>query len=267
MASEGPNTPRRRPESFDTVAGDYNVYRTPYPEMVVETLAALANLDRGVRVLEIGCGSGQLSVALARRGVDLLAVEPGPHLAAFARQNLSPFPNARVEVSAFEAWPAPAGPFDAVVCASAFHWLDPDTRFTRCAAALRPGGRLAILHVHHVRGGEPGFFEATQPIYQKWGLGGDPFFQPPAPDSVPTIYPELEGAPAFRAIERRQIEAPMRYSTAAYTGWLRTDSLINSLDTAARSGFLQDIARLIDTQYGGDVSRNFVYDIVAAQRV
>jgi hypothetical protein len=157
--------------------------------------------------------------------------------------------------------------FDAVVSASAFHWLDPTIRFTKSAEALRPGGYLTILHVHHVQGGTPGFITASQPYYIKWGLSDDPWFQPTTPNDAPIIYPELDQVPEFHAVERRRFEIPVRYSTATYAGMLKTDSLVNSLDRKSRHGFLQDIERLIESKYGGEVVRNYVYEIVAAQRV
>jgi SAM-dependent methyltransferase len=242
------------------------VYRSPYPQQVVAAVIAVSNLHTGSRVLEIGCGTGQLSVPLAQHGIDLLALELGPHLAALARRNLARFPNARVEVSAFEAWPLPPQQFDAVVSASAFHWLNPAVRFSKSAAALHPGGLLTILHVHHVRGGTPGFFADTQPYYLKWGLSDDLSFRPPAPDNVPTMYPELDQLPEFRAVERHHFAIPMRHSTASYIGWLHTDSLVNSLDGRSRRGFLRDIERLIASKYHGQVVRNFVYDVIVAQR-
>ena len=235
----------RRRESFDLVAEYYNLYRSPHPQEVVDTVIALSNLHHGSRVLEIGCGTGQLSVPLAQHGIELLALEPGSHLAALARRNLKRFPNVHVEVSSFEAWPLPPQKFNAVVSASAFHWLDPHIRFSKSADALYPGGFLTILHVHHVRGGTPGFFADTQPYYMKWGLSNDLSFQPPSPDNIPTLYPELDQLPFFRSVERRYFEIPMNHSIASYIGWLHTDSLVNSLNDQERAGFLQDIERLI----------------------
>ena len=152
------------------VADDYDRYRRPPPAEVVDTIIELAHLGPGSAVLEIGCGTGQLSVPLAEHGVDLTAIELGPRLGARARRNLAAFPSARVEISGFEDWPLPETPFDAVVCANAFHWLDPAVRVSRSAEACRPGGSLAILQMHHVSGGTPGFFEATQPLLCEVGL-------------------------------------------------------------------------------------------------
>jgi SAM-dependent methyltransferase len=260
------NEPGRRRESFDAIADTYSLYRPAPPIEVVDAVIASSNLRQGSSVLEIGCGTGQLSVPLAKHGVDLIAIELGSHLAALARRNLVEFSNARVEVGAFEEWQLPTHKFDAVVSASAFHWLDPAVRYSKSAEALRREGCLTILHVHHVRGGTPGFFEDTQPYYIRWGLSDDPFFQPTAPADAPTVYPELGELQEFSSVERDRFEIPMRYSTASYVGWLRTDSLVNSLDDEARRGFLQDIEQLIDSKYHGTVARNFVYDVTVARR-
>jgi len=256
----------RRRESFDSVADYYDRYRSPYPQEVVDAVITSSHLHDGSRALEIGCGTGQLSVPLAEKGVDLLAIELGPHLAAHARRNLERFPNAQVEVSAFEDWPLPSQKFDAVICASAFHWLDPDIRFSKSAEALRPGGFLTIVHVHHVKGGTSGFFAATQPYYVKWGLSDDPFFEPSAPTDAPATYPELDQLPEFRSVEHHRFEAPRKLTTASYIGWLNTDSLVLSLDDKSRRGFLQDIERLIESKYHGAAARNFVYEVIVGQR-
>jgi SAM-dependent methyltransferase len=89
-------------------------------------------------------------------------VEFGAGLAAVARRNLAGFPLARVVVAAFEDWPLPPDPFDAVVAATAFHWIDPPVRVAKAAAALRPGGALAVIATHHVAGGHQGFFAEVQ---------------------------------------------------------------------------------------------------------
>jgi SAM-dependent methyltransferase len=256
----------RRKESFDAAASDYARYRSGYPDEVVEDVFTVSRLRPGSRVLEIGCGTGQLSVPLAQRGAELVAVELGQNLAAIARRNLADFPAARVEVSEFEEWPLPADPFDVVAAASALHWIDPAVRFSKPAQALKPGGMLVVIHAHHVKGGTPGFFRDTQPAYVRWGLSDDPFFEPTAPEDAPLMYPELEESPEFGTVQRHRFEIPRRHTTDSYVGWLKTDSLVSSLDPTSRRGFLNDIAVLIDSKYDGRVARNFVYEVIAAAR-
>jgi SAM-dependent methyltransferase len=256
----------RRRESFDAAASDYARYRSGYPDEVVDDVVAASRLRPGSRVLEIGCGTGQLSVPLAQHGAELVAVELGPNLATIARRSLADFPAARVEVSGFEEWPLPADPFDAVVSASALHWIDPSVRFSKPARALKPGGTLVVVHAHHVQGGTPGFFADTQPSYLRWGLSDDPFFEPPAPEDAPAMHPELEEWPEFGRVQRHRFEIPTPHTTDSYVGWLKTDSLVSSLDPSSRRGFLHDIEALIDNKYDGRVARNFVYEVIAAVR-
>ena len=217
-------------------------------------------------MLEIGCGTGQLSVPLARQGVQLVAVELGSNMAAIARRNLTGFPAARVEVAGFEQWRLPAQPFDAVVAASALHWIDPQVRLPKAASALRPGGILTVVQGHYVKGGTLGFIADTQACYLRWGLSDDPSFEPTAPEDPPIMYPELEEVPEFEKVQRHRFEIPTHHTTDSYVGWLKTDSLILSLDPLPRQGFLDDIQKLIDTRYDGAVLRNFVYDVIAATR-
>ncbi|MGH2816652.1 MAG: class I SAM-dependent methyltransferase, partial [Actinomycetota bacterium] len=66
------------------------------------------------------------------------AVELGAALAAVARRNLARFPAVEVVTAPFEDWPLPEEPFDLVLAATAFHWIDPGVRVVKAADALRP---------------------------------------------------------------------------------------------------------------------------------
>jgi len=58
----------------------------------------------------------------------------------------------------------------------------------------------------------------------------------------------------------------MRHTTTSYIGWLTTDSLVNTLDDEAKRGFLSDMQQLIESRYDGNVSRNYVYEVITATR-
>ena len=88
----------RRKESFDQVADAYAEFRPAPPRDVIDAIVTASTLRRGSRVLEIGSGTGQLSVPLAQLDIELVAIELGPHLAALAERNLQRFPNAQVVV-------------------------------------------------------------------------------------------------------------------------------------------------------------------------
>lgn len=257
---------QRRRESFDTVADLYHTGRRAYPSAVVGLVVDGLGIRSGTKVLEIGPGTGQLSVELCRAGAELVAVELGPNLARVAREHLARFPTAQVVTGAFEDWPLPPEPFDGVCSATAFHWLDPSVRFDKCAAALRPGGALAIVHTHHVRGGTEDFFRDSNALYVRYGLSDQPDFEPPRVADLPATYPELDDHPVFDSVRHQHVNADLDFETSAHVAMLRTDSLILTLDEPDRSAFLTEMAELIDSRYHGTLTRTYVYEIVTATR-
>lgn len=96
-------------------------------------------------MLEIGCGSGQLTRSLVARGLHVTAVEPGTKLIALARQNLEGAGAVEFVNAQFEDAVLPRAQFQAVFCASAFHWIDPQVSWQKAADVLVPGGTLALV--------------------------------------------------------------------------------------------------------------------------
>jgi SAM-dependent methyltransferase len=126
---------------FDTVAAEYDRHRPTYPDELIDLACQAGGLAAGDRVLEIGCGTGQLTRGLVARGLSVTAVEPGENLISLARQ-VAPgvdFVNRRFEDAELP------DRFAAAFCAAAFHWLDPDVSWRKVARSLAPGGVLALI--------------------------------------------------------------------------------------------------------------------------
>src|SRR5437868_4826158 len=131
----GENPAVERGLVFDRVAEEYDRVRPGYPAELIDSALAGAEIRR---VLEVGCGTGQLTGALAARGLEVEAVEPGANLAALARRRV---PGLRVHSRRFEDVALPEAAYDAVFSATAFHWVDPAVGWAKAARILRPGGR------------------------------------------------------------------------------------------------------------------------------
>jgi ubiquinone/menaquinone biosynthesis C-methylase UbiE len=129
---------------FDSVAPLYEASRLGYPSDVVEFAVATAAVGADSEVLEVGCGTGQLTESLACYGFRLTAIDIGPSMVAAARRRLG----GRAlwfQVSSFEDFAAADASFDLIVSGTAFHWVDPEVMFRKPARLLRPGGWLALL--------------------------------------------------------------------------------------------------------------------------
>jgi len=252
----------RRRELFDEVAELYDRARPGYPPELVTDLAVLAGLGRGNRVLEIGPGTGQLTVPLAEAGYHIVAVELGSGLAQIARRNLARYPDVEVVEAQFEDWPLPVGAFDLVVAATAWHWLDPRVRIAKSAAALRPGGTLAIVRTHDVSSGTPGFVEAAASCYRRW-VSPEATFELRDPSAIP-VDPELDETAVFGSVTRRTYLRDVTLASGQYVDLLATYSPNRALDEGARTGLLRCLKRLIDSQFSGRINYRFLTELQAA---
>ncbi|MCU0611133.1 MAG: class I SAM-dependent methyltransferase [Candidatus Eisenbacteria bacterium] len=256
----------RRRESFDAVAELYDRARPAYPPGLVDDLIDLAGIGQGARVLEIGAGTGQLTVLLAERGVSLVALELGPNLARVARRKLAPFEHAEVVGADFDEWVLPAEPFDLVVAATAFHWLDPATRLRKCADALRPGGTLAIVDTTWGIGhGADRFFAESQLCYARWDPHHDPDFRPPTMEDLPVERDDLAGSRLFAETLHRRYLCDREYDATRYCELLGTFSNVLAFDEPVRRGFLSCIADLIVSRFAGRIVRHDLYELWLAR--
>jgi len=227
---------------------------------------AAAVAPAGARVLEIGCGTGQATVALAERGYRIVAVELGPDMATVARRNLARFDSVEVVTAAFEDWPLPDEPFDLVFSATAFHWVDPTVRVSKSAEALRSGGLLATVGTHHIAGGSEAFFVASQYCYERFDPATPPGLRQQSASEMPEDDRELASSGAFGAARFHRYEWELVYSAAEYLDLLLTYSGHRALPAAQRNGLLTCIAGLIDGNHGGRVVKRYLTELRLAQR-
>ncbi len=126
---------------FGADAAGYDAGRIGYPKALFE--AVFAGAAPRPRVLEIGGGTGLATrELLARDPRELVVVEPD---AAMVRYLGDRFEDRRlILINAAFPDALVAGPFDVIVCAAAFHWMEPGPALARIRELLRPGGVWAF---------------------------------------------------------------------------------------------------------------------------
>lgn len=132
-----------RGSSFGAVASAYAGLRPRYPEDAVRWALEPAGKDiAGLRVVDLGAGTGILTELLIRLGADVTAVEPDESMRAEFRRRL---PSARLLAGSAEDMPLPAGSADAVLCGQALHWFNLELALPEIARVLVGGGVLGGL--------------------------------------------------------------------------------------------------------------------------
>lgn len=240
---------RRRAESFGSVARDYDRYRPQYPAALISHLVP----QPGLRVLDVGAGTGIASVQLAGAGSDVLAVEPDERMAAVCSEKGIP-----VECSTFEQWQAGDRTFDLVTFGQSFHWVDPEVALPKVAALLRHGGRLVLMW-NRVTPAEPGR-QGIEKICAEYGAST------PAASSASNVETALHRLLQSRdfAVERVDIGEDLSYSTEDWLSLMFTHSNHLVLAPAAQAelrdrlrGFLGD---------GGVGARNNALALICSLR-
>ena len=252
--------------TFEEVPDLYDRARPVYPDDLFDELARLGGLEAGSRVLEIGCGTGKATVPLAERGLEVVCVELGPELAAFARRKLSRFSNVEVVNATFEDWHAPDESFDAVVAFTAFHWIDPEARYAKPARLLREGGAIAVVQTNHVlvEGSDP-FWADVQEDYDAVSPSEDNR-PPPPPRDVPDLGEEIERNGLFEDVSVRRYLWDVTYSAEEYIAVLDTYSGHRSLDPRTRNELYDRIRRRIDSRPTRHVTKTYLATLNVAQR-
>ena len=220
-------------------------WRAGYPEDVVEDVLSRRPTSNAI---QSGPGgwlrhrpAAALPLAVPRRR-NLVAVEVGAELGGLGTPEPGgQYPNARVETGGLRGFGHyHLEPFDAVVVASAFHWLDPDVPLLQIGSLL--SGRAATspsVHAHHVRGeARRGSSMSYPAVLPEVGPERRPVLPThPALRDAPIMCPELDGRPEFGPGSAPPLrDSPPTRPLSPIVGWLKTDSLVATLDPERRRG-------------------------------
>jgi len=161
------NAPRERVSRAFAAAPDYDGHARIQRE-VAQTLAtriAALDLPENPRVLEIGCGTGFLTQALAGLDGDWLVTDLAPEMLERCRNRLGESAQHRFAVLDGEYGTPESGPFDLICSSLAVQWFD-DTpaALARMGGWLAPGGHLMVTTLG------PGSFAEWRTAHQAEGL-------------------------------------------------------------------------------------------------
>ena len=128
--------------AHDRLSETYHAFFAPVTEHAAEPLLTAADVNAGMKVLDVACGSGVVAKHAARRGAIVTGVDLSPRMLDLAKR-LNP--GCAFREASVDAMPFNDGAFDAVVCAFGIgHFPDPPAAVAECARLARTGGTCAF---------------------------------------------------------------------------------------------------------------------------
>lgn len=245
---------RRKRIAFEEVADLYDEVRPGYPDELVEDVIALSGLPADGRILEIGCGPGNATLAFARRGHRILGIELGERLAALAAKNCRAYPGVEIRNSSFEDWELEEAAFDLAISADAFHWVPPEVGYPKVARALKTSGSAAFFWNVPV---DPAtdWSRAIDEVYQTVAPGlGNPDKAFTAEWLAAIITDNFVNSGCFGEVTIKHYAWSLPLSLDQHLKLLRTDSHHRGMDEATRERLFAGIRDVIE-RFGGRITR------------
>jgi SAM-dependent methyltransferase len=160
--------PQFRSDLYQGAARDYERFRLGYPQSLIEDLRR--RVPGTGRLLDLACGTGQLSFALRGSFAQIWAVDQEPDMIAVVREKAlaSGAEEIHAEVAAAESADLPTAAFDLVAIGNAFHRMRRDTVAGNAARWLRPGGYLALVWGGSPFPGDAPWQRALHELMERW---------------------------------------------------------------------------------------------------
>lgn len=132
-------------QRFSSRVENYVRYRPDYPHELLYVLRDHAGLRAGIRVADIGSGTGISSRLLLDAGCEVFAVEPNVPMREAAERLLGGNARFHSVAAPAEATTLPYQSVDMIFSAQAFHWFDRERARTEFSRILTPHGSIVLV--------------------------------------------------------------------------------------------------------------------------
>jgi SAM-dependent methyltransferase len=215
--------PARGP--FAGTAWYYARFRPGYPPAFVDAVVRRFRLDGTGRLLDLGCGAGQLTVPLAPHVGEAVGVDPESEMlrAAAVRARAAGVANARWVPGGSDDLPGALGRFRLATMGRSFHWMDRDRVLAALAGMVAgDGGVVVVGDSCLVRPGAP--WQRTVDAVQRRFLAPTRPPGEPASARAGESHEAVLARSAFRRVEPLTYEFSRRWTVEQVVGYLYSTS-------------------------------------------
>ncbi|MEH2117920.1 class I SAM-dependent methyltransferase [Nostoc sp.] len=257
----------QRKKWYSPAAEAYNKARPRYPQDLIQQVVEVAQLSTDSKILEVGCGPGTATVALAQLGCSMICLEPNPDFFQLAQQNCQPYSNVEIHNTSFEEWELKPFEFDAVLAATSFHWISPEVGYPKAANALQQNGYLILLWNKELQPSH----EVYQTLSQVYQLHTPSLDRYEDQETQEYILRQLGNmvidSGQFKDLISGQVISEVTYTVDEYLTLLNTYSPYIKLDPHNKESLFSGLRHRIENDFGGSLQLSYISAFHIAQKV
>ncbi len=236
---------------FRGTAWYYARYRPGYPPAFFDHVVARFGLEGTGRLLDLGCGTGQLTLPLAPHLAEVVGMDPEPEMlaeaAAAARTagvgNVTWLEGGSDDL---ERLRPRLGSFRLVTMGASFHWMDREATLRHLAELVVPGGGLVITGSPSLWTRANAWQQAVREVIQRW-LGDQRRAGSGAYRDPPERHDAVIARSAFRHIEHYRLDYRVVRDIDWIVGNLYSTSFASpAVLGARREGFERDLRATLE---------------------
>lgn len=262
-------TSEQRKNWYSEIADAYNKTRPRYPQQLINRVIELAELPSDANILEIGCGPGIATVPFAELGFSMLCLEPSQSACQLARQNCATYPSVKIKNQTLEEWELEAEKFNAVLAATSFHWVSPEIRYQKTAAALQDKGYLILLWNAGVFPPDE-IYRVLHEVYQNQA----PYLaeyhakeRANQAESIKELGQNVIESGLYEDVIYAQLVSQITYSIDDDLALLQTYSVYIALDDEKRKSLLASLREALEKNCGNSIQASYLSAFHLAKKI
>jgi SAM-dependent methyltransferase len=224
-------------DHFSSHAAAYAAYRPTYPPELAVWLASIA--PSASIALDVGAGSGQLSVLLAEHFERVFATDPSAQQVDSASQH----PKIDYRVAPAETCDLPGASVDLLTAAQAAHWFDLPAFFAEARRLLKPGGAIVLISYAGME-----HSSSIEPLIDAFRVKTLQPFWPAERQLVENGYRDIHLP--FDPIASPPFFIEVHWPLAAMIGYLDTWSAIRAMERDQGRGMFDDFLAELTKTWG-----------------